>query len=357
MDVIAGNYYLLDLQDGEQWVRELDRIRGLNPDLHYRPEYCGLFRDSGEPRLFVYREGNVSVIYPFLLRKIDPVSMPRIKTGQDLYDITSPYGYGGPLADAAADENVWDNFYGCFSGYCEKNDIITEFIRFHPLLGNHRRMTKHVQVERISSVICVDLNQTDEKIWAGYKRNNRKNIKKAYREGLKVVLEETPARFADFISIYRHTMWRNQAAKFYFFTDDFFDGIHQALSGHFLYAYTLLGGKVVSAELLLYNDTYIHSYLGGTLEQFYEYRPNNILKHETIKWAKNRGIRFFLLGGGRSDGDGIYRYKLSFARDGVFDFYVGKKVHNFKAVEMLEKMMAARKPREGGHYFPSYRRY
>ncbi len=196
-----GHYYVLSLQDREQWLRELENVKESSPDLHYRPEYCALFKDSGEARLFIYREGHDSVIYPFLLRKVNLIAGLEGKLEQDLYDITSPYGYGGPLANPAAGEDVWDNFYRCFAEYCDRNNIITEFIRFHPLLGNHRLLKKHVEVEKVSSVVCVDLKRSDEEIWSGYERNNRKNIKKAYREGLEVVLEETHAHFTDFIFI------------------------------------------------------------------------------------------------------------------------------------------------------------
>lgn len=350
-------YDVLGLQDREQWRRELENVKELRPDLHYRPEYCGLFRDQGEVRLFVYREGSASVIYPLLLRRVNLIPGLKGKLKQDLYDISSPYGYGGPLANQAAGERVWDNFYRCFTKYCNTHDIITEFIRFHPLLGNHRLLQNHVEVEKVSSVVCVDLKGSNEEIWLGYERNNRKNIKKAYREGLEVILEETPARFTDFISIYQHTLSRNRASDFYLFSDGFYDDIHKELKGNFLYAHTVKNGRVISTELLLFNETYIHSFLGGTLEQFYEHRPNNILKHEVIKWAKSRGIRYLLLGGGYREGDGIFRYKRSFASGGVQDFYIGKKVHNYEAVCMLEELLAMKAPRESVSFFPSYRRY
>jgi hypothetical protein len=63
-----------------------------------------------------------------------------------------------------------------------------------------------------------------------------------------------------------------------------------------------------------------------------------------------------LLGGGYREGDGIFRYKRSFASDGVLDFYVGKKVHNHEAVNMIESMMSGEKNRESEGYFPGYRR-
>jgi len=351
-----GQYYILGQRQREQWLRELENIKEARPDIHYRPEYCGLFSEQGEPRLFVYREGSASVVYPFLLRKVNLIPALAGRVERELYDITSPYGYGGPLAPADG-ASLRDSFYRCFEDYCHRNGIIAEFIRFHPLLGNHRFLEKHIRVERVASVVCVDLEKSEEEIWSGYERNNRKNIKKAYREGLVVVLEETPTRFPEYISIYHHTLARNRAGQFYFFSDDFYDRLHGELQGCFLYAHTLKGGRVISTELLLYNGTYIHSFLGGTLDEFFQCRPNNILKHEVIKWAKGKGIKYFLLGGGRREGDGIFRYKRSFAGEGVLDFYVGKKVHDHAAVRMLEEMLAGKKPEEDEGYFPGYRRY
>jgi len=348
---------VLDWRDREKWLQELNKIEGTRPDLHYRPEYCGLFGDWGEARLFVYREGTSVLAYPFIIRKVNEIPCLTGRLKQAIYDITSPYGYGGPLVSPGVDDSFIRGFYQSFTEYCEKNKIIAEFIRFHPLLGNQRLVSNLMKVERASSVVFVDLTLSEEDIWRGYERNNRKNINKAIREGLEVILGESPDRFADFIAIYRHTLKRNEAGEFYFFNDEFFDYIHREMKGNFVYAHTLLGGRVISTELLIYNETYIHSFLGGTLEQFYQYRPNNILKHEVIKWAKKRRIKYFLLGGGYREGDGIFRYKRSFATEGVLDFYVGKKVHNPEAVKMLEDFMQGREPGESKGYFPPYRRY
>lgn len=352
-----GDFQVLGLREREQWAGELDRLADPVPDLHYRPEYGGLFGESGEAQLFIYREGSSTICYPFLLRKINLIPGLAESLDQELYDITSPYGYGGPLADGDPGNKVWQNFYRCFAEYCRQENIITEFVRFHPLLGNHLPLSEIMPVARVSSVVVLDLSLTQEKIWTGYGRNNRKNINKALREGVDVLIEETPEHFEDFMTIYRHTLERNQAGIAYYFDNRFFHYIHTELQGHFAYAHACKGSRVISSELLLFNGTYLHSYLGGTLEQYFPCRPNNLLKHKAARWAKNRGLRYFLLGGGRHENDGIFRYKQSFAPDGVLDFYVGKQVHNKETAEKLARLMAAKQTREKEDFFPTYRRY
>ncbi|MFX4263317.1 lipid II:glycine glycyltransferase FemX [Pelotomaculum propionicicum] len=350
-----GRYEVIKADSRDKWLEILEQWEGLKPDIHYRPEYCCLYRGSGEPRLFIYREGPDVVVYPFLLRRVNSIASPAGQFETELYDITTPYGYGGPLSNRGAGNSAWDNFYRSFDEYCADENIVTEFIRYHPLLENHRQADKHMEVERVSSVVYVDLQRPYEEIWAGYQRSNRKNINKARREGLEVILEEEPAHFEDFLSIYHHTMERNRASPSYYFGRDFYSLIHEDLKGCFLYAHTVRDGDVISSELLLYNETYIHSFLGGTVEEYFEYRPNNILKHEAIRWAKNRGIRYFVLGGGYHDGDGIYRYKSSFSKDGVLPFYIGKKVHNRKAMNILDQLLAPEGCPEKMNFFPRYR--
>jgi hypothetical protein len=350
-----GRYEVLGLDSRDKWLDLLERWEGPKPDIHYRPEYCSLYGDSGEPRLFVCREGPDAVIYPFLLRRLNLIADLTGKSEKELYDITTPYGYGGPLGTRGAGKILWERFHLHFDKYCADEKIVTEFVRYHPLLENHRQADKHMEVEKVSSVVCVDLQRTEEEIWSGYKSNNRRNIKKACREGLEVTLEEQPGHFQDFLSIYNHTMERNEAKPFYYFKREFYGLIHSDLKGHFLYAHTMRNGEVISTELLLFNDTYIHSFLGGTTEQFFECRPNNLLKHEVINWAKNKGIRYFVLGGGYREGDGLFRYKRSFSRDGVLPFYIGKKVHNRKAMNMLNQLLVPDGCPDKVNFFPRYR--
>ncbi|ACV63618.1 conserved hypothetical protein [Desulfofarcimen acetoxidans DSM 771] len=337
-----------------RWLEAIKRIDGL--DLHYRLEYCRLWADDGWPEMFVYQEGNDYLVYPYIIRSINQIPGFKDKLSEELYDITTPYGFGGPITSQEAGIKFRENFYQCFSRYCYEKNIISEFIRFHPLLENHRLWEEQLTLTQVSSNVYVDLTCSPEELWANYDYSNRKNIKKAYKEGLKVLIEEEPFHFQEFLAIYHHTMDRNKASGSYYFPQEFYEQLHCDLKGCFIYAHTIKDGKIISTELLVFNERYIHSFLGGTLLEYFSCRPNNILKHEIIEWARSKGIKYFLLGGGYADEDGIFRYKRSFSRNGVKDFYVGKKVHNEEAVKRLEQLMIFEKRMHGENYFPPYRR-
>ncbi|HBY02952.1 MAG TPA: GNAT family N-acetyltransferase [Desulfotomaculum sp.] len=346
----SDNFCLLTLAESKQWTDLLHKVKTC--DIHYEPGYYRVFEGNDQARLFVYQQDSQFVIYPFLLRKVDYSG--ETTAGENYFDITSPYGYGGPLASPGADGNTLKGFWQSFIQFCQDSNIITEFIRFHPLIHNHEQAAGYVEAERNSSVVFIDLSIPEEQIWSGYDYSNRKNIKKAARSGVTIVIDQTPRFFTDFSMIYRHTMDRNNSRDFYYFPDTFFDKIHRFLNGNYLYAHAFLEGKLISTELLLYSGTFIHSFLGGTLAEYFSFRPNNLLKHEAILWAKRRGIGYFILGGGQSDDDGIFRYKQTFAKNSLADYCIGKKIHDQDAVRRLTGLTD--EGQEHKAFFPPYRR-
>ncbi len=105
---------------------------------------------------------------------------------------------------------------------------------------------------------------------------------------------------------------------------------------------------------MLCSEKYVYSFLGGTLEEFYPMRPNELLKCEIIKWSQETEHSAFILGGGYGGNDGIYRYKKSFAPGSDVPFYVGRFVHNRKIYDKLVDMRR-QQGELNSNFFPLYR--
>jgi hypothetical protein len=103
------------------------------------------------------------------------------------------------------------------------------------------------------------------------------------------------------------------------------------------------------------------SFLGGTLESVCSLRPNHLLKYEIIRSLRDQGLTHYVLGGGPTPRDGVFRFKRSFARRGVVDFKVGEQVHDPIAYEALVQHRSLRAAAEGRswksapEFFPAYR--
>ena len=86
---------------------------------------------------------------------------------------------------------------------------------------------------------------------------------------------------------------------------------------------------------MIYGGENAYSFLGGTDSEFFDFRPNDLLKFEIIKWAKEKGLKNFILGGGYGEDDGIFQYKSCLAPHGIVDFYIGKKIYDENSYEKL----------------------
>ena len=54
---------------------------------------------------------------------------------EDIFDITTCYGYGGPISSEIPKDCVLKQFRNEFKKFCEKENIITEFIRFSSVIS------------------------------------------------------------------------------------------------------------------------------------------------------------------------------------------------------------------------------
>jgi lipid II:glycine glycyltransferase (peptidoglycan interpeptide bridge formation enzyme) len=186
----------------------------------------------------------------------------------------------------------------------------------------------------------------------------RKNVNRARRTGLSVVADDGE-RLNEFLEVYRHTMDRRDASTRYYFLRDYFERLATNLAGQFKYFHVLHERRVISTELVLVSADSVYSFLGGTREEAFEHRPNDLLKVSIIEWAREQGKQHFVLGGGYRENDGIFRYKLAFAPNGAVPFFTGRRILNAAAYERLvaRRLEAAAAGNEvvRPDFFPAYR--
>jgi GNAT acetyltransferase-like protein len=305
-------------------------------EVHAHPEYVRLYEAEEARALCALDDG---VLYPFLLRELP--------FGAEGSDIVTPYGYGGPFHTGEADP---DAFWAAFDAWAGEQGVVSELVRFS--LFRDRLLPYPGEREQRLVNVVRDLGPDEDELWMDYEHKVRKNVKKARRSGLRVEIDETGARIEDFLRLYEHTLERRLAPGRYRFPRTFFERIRDRLPGQFVYAHVLEADRVVSSELALVSATSAYSFLGGTDEESFPLRPNDLLKVELIRWARAAGLRRFVLGGGFEPDDGIFRYKRSFAPHGLVPFEIGTRILRPDAyAELTERSVG---PREPG-FFPAYR--
>jgi GNAT acetyltransferase-like protein len=316
------------------------------------PAYVSLFASEPDRPLAAFAETPGGwILYPFVLRRIEAPEPSAV-------DIATPYGYGGPAAHGDAAEHA-DGFWDAFDEWAREAGAVSEFVRFS-LFEDELLPYPGERVEVAGNVVR-SLDPEPDELWRDFEHKVRKNVKRARERGVEIELDEGGERLDDFLRIYRATMDRRRARRGYYFPPRLFEALERELAGQFAYLHALADGRVVSTELALISAETVYSFLGGTDAGAFALRPNDLLKHELILWARRLGKRRVVFGGGYAPDDGIFRYKRAFAPAGVVPFKVGRRVLDRSAYERLVEVRAAEghrldpgwEPDPG--FFPAYR--
>ncbi|ROS54734.1 GNAT family N-acetyltransferase [Frigoribacterium sp. PhB24] len=338
-----ASFEVLDRREPEQlaaWLSAWAASDDADPFGH--PTHVDLFAgpsDAAHCAVFTWNGG--SILLPFVLRAID---------GTRHRDVTSAYGYGGPFTSGEVTMDRWRDFWAGFAAWCTGQGVVSEFLRFSTS-PDPLDIAYPGQLHHRSTTVVRTLDLEPDALWMDFEHKVRKSVNKARRSGVEISVDTEGERLEEFLAIYEGTMERRGAHERYLFGRRFFERIRDEMSGSFVFFHADVDGTLVSTELVLTGRNRLYSYLGGSDESAFALRPNDLLKHSVMTWGMARGATEFVLGGGAAPGDGIERYKLSFASDGAHKFFTGQRIVDSRAYDRL----AAQRAITDTSFFPAYR--
>lgn len=257
----------------------------------------------------------------------------KIKTNT-YYDWETPYGYGGPLADGVISESVQKSFLNEISKYCKDNGIVSQFVRFHPLLKNYETLPLVIEKRYLRDTIFID-TQNPEIIVKNMDSKNRNMVRKAIKNNVHIIRKDI-TEFDDFIYMYNETMKKNNADEYYTFKRNYFESLVD-LKDNALILYALYDDRPISGSIIYFNDRYMHYHLSGSRIEYRKYSPSNLLLYEAACMASHMGIKQFHLGGGMEPDDSLFGFKKQFNKNGYAKFYVGRTIFDKERYhELLE---------------------
>jgi serine/alanine adding enzyme len=324
-------------------------------DIYFAFEYGKLYEkiENGSSEIFNFSSSYGEISYMFIKRKIN-LRLSNL----DYYDIVTPYGYGGPvILNCTHKEKLLSDYKEQFSKYCNENSIISEFVRFHPLINNQVDFHEVLEVFFNRQTVAVNL-KVDDVFMTELSSKCRNTIRKAKKIGVRTSIDTKGDTIETFHKLYVDTMERNVALDYYYFPLEYLMQLKNTLKSNFIIVNSHFNDEIIASALFLYSEKYIHYHLAATNPKYYSLAPNNAILWEAISWGKDNNLLKMHLGGGLTsfEDDNLYKFKKSFSNEKNCDFYVGRKIHN---QEIYRSLVTIRKLEndydENTSYFPAYR--
>ncbi len=330
-----------------------------NYDVYYLSSYVKAFflHGDGTPLLFYFDRPKFRAINVAMKRDISasPLFQSKIPENQ-LFDLITPYGYGGFLFNDKAELHHIDDLNCAYTDYCSENGIISEFVRFHPILRNSEGCKDFYNVVKLGKTITMNLCTKDQ-IWSDLTSKNRNVIRKAIKSGVEIFWGRDQKLFDEFIPLYNATMDKEDATEYYYFDQPFYNSILHDLKYNSLIFYALLDQRVIAMSMFLLCNRKMHYHLSCSDVDYKNLAPTNLLLYEAACWGCENGYELLHLGGGLgSTNDGLFKFKNAFNKNSDTVFSVGKKIFNKKTYDYLLNLRchdAGFDPETS--FFPQYR--
>lgn len=270
---------------GEEWDDFISRYTDL---IFYRSVWSQVLKRGlgGQPLYFCLEEGNEivaglpGILLDFRIFKIFYASIP----------------YGNLVGGKPFFPTLMDLVEREF----QKKGIDQIRITESPFFESHRPEGYKPVSARVS---LLDLRHADqEKVWKGYKKYIRRDVRKAERSGVTIHSGNSAKEIKAFYDLYLASMERNRTVAKYPFR--WFKALCEGEPGKSLATIRLavLNQSAIAGLVLIHSATTTHYFHSGSRSQFLKYCPNELLVHRSIEEAIGQRVSCFdFMGSDRTD--------------------------------------------------------
>ncbi|SFC21393.1 Acetyltransferase (GNAT) domain-containing protein [Flagellimonas taeanensis] len=306
-------------------------------------------KDDETAVLLSYTSNGVSIAFPLVIRPIND---------SGYFDVTSVYGYVGPLVtkmDGWMDTlSEWHQQLVLFF---EKNRIVSAFSSMNPFISEQNSLLAGFgDIENLGRIVYLDLEKPDDHL-KEYSKTTLRYVKR--NQQLFDIQEGKTKRDAKkFIEIYYQSMDRIHAEPNYYFKLPYFMDLvqNENFDARFVFAVSKDSKEVASGAFIVATQNRIIQYhLSGTSDKYRHLSPiRTVIDHVRRQGASN-GHHYFNLGGGvGSKNDSLYEFKASFSQNSA-PFQVWKFIADREAYDRFCKRYSPEPNPGKPNYFPKYR--
>ena len=309
-------FNILSLDQKDKWnaiVRSMNRY-----DFYHLSEYHRL-EHSGQSLLLYFSSKTAELALPVVLRPID---------NTEYNDITSVYGYAGPLSNREnPDIQTVKEFQKELLHFFDLYKIVSVFARLHPLFNNQEFILSGLgETVDTNQTVGIDLSLPEQEQKRQYSDSLKNNISRLKRRNVIVKKEESRDAIDIFIEIYNENMKRVNASDKYFFPNDYFYRIMDTLPSSLFLAY--YKEQAISGSLFTACNGIVQPHLSATKNEYLDWSPLKLVWDCIRIDAIEKNEKWLHLGGGvGGTDDSLFQFKAQFS-DMRFLFKTWRYVHN-----------------------------
>lgn len=333
------------VKDRRQWDDYVNR--SLLHDVFHSWTYQSL-NTEGESLLFVYEEGDVFIALPVVKRKIERT---------DFYDMTSVYGYCGPISNVTTVEiskNTLARFTATFKRFMTDEHAVCIFSRLHPFINQRRLLENIGGVVENGATLYMDLSLPVDDQRNAYEKRLSRQVRQLRKKGYLIKEASDVSEVRAFVDIYCKNMDRLHASPLYYFDEAYFTTILKlgGFDSKLLLVYD--GATLACGALVLMSDTIIRNHLSATAPDYLNESPSKLLTDEISMMGRRLGKKIFHLGGGvGGKEDSLFEFKKRFSSLQVKD-HIWRYVNDRQTYDAIVAMAGSGIDTES-NYFPLYR--
>lgn len=299
------NYHSHIIRDRLTWNEYTER--SILHEVYHTWEYHAL-NTEGEPLLFVFLQGLIFIALPVI---------KRIITGTGYFDLTSVYGYAGPISNVELSDLSLQTkacFKKALDAFMKTEQCVCVFSRLHPLLQQDQLLTHLGGVKENGHTIYIDLKASEAEQHLRYHKRLLRQIRSLRQRGYLIKEAQSAAEVLEFTEMYRKNMDRLNASDQYYFDVSYFQQLLEAkeFSSKLLLVYK--DEEVICGALIFLSDTIIRNHLSATDPDYLAESPSKLLTDEISRIGRTHGLKVFHLGGGvGGKEDSLFMFKAYFS--------------------------------------------
>lgn len=333
-------YTIANPQDWQSAIKRMTYY-----DFYHTYSYNAYFSSQeSHPLLFSYKEEDVEIVMPFLLRRINKTSY---------YDVTSVYGYAGPLSSTEEVKvGTVNRFLQSLNNFFEIKNVVSAFSRLHPSFQNEKLLNGLGTILSLSSTVFIDLSENIDFQRSQFRKGAKSDLSRLYKEDF-VIFEDENKEFVDeFMEIYNENMTRVGAKEEYIFDKSYYQMIFESPDIKSRLYFVTKNNMKIAASIFVFTGQMIQYHLSATRNEFLKNSPVRLIIDNIRLKNTQSGFKELHLGGGvGSVEDSLFKFKSGFSNQRhvfkIWKYIVNEAVYNSLVKQKGEIQNA--------NFFPLYR--